>query len=371
MNLFVGVVIDNFNRMQDELGDSVFLTDEQKEWARTTEIMLRIRPQRKTAAPDHPFRKWCWEFCNVPIFDQFIMGCILANTVVMMLKGVDNSQAFTDSLEIINYMFAIIFTLEAVLKITALDWQYFKDNWNVFDFVIVVGTLVGLVIKWVTGASAGSIATVIRTFRIGRIFRLINSAKGLRQLFNTLIITLPGLCNVAAVLMLLFFIFAILFVQIFAKVAKNDDIHDNAHFQDFWNALMMLFRASTGENWNGLMYAMGNSPWLFDQETDAIPCTADPEFHPNVCDFGDSWKAENGVGKPQCMFEYPEEKGGALYNRTEHLEWAKEADCCIPIDGCGDYASSVFLWVVFTMVITYVKLNVVIGVILDGFGEAG
>ena len=93
-----------------------------------------------------------------------------------------------------NYIFAFIFTVECVTKLLALGDVYFDDSWNVFDFTIVAGTNIGILLKFGAGidvGSVGSVATIVRTFRVGRIFRLINAAPTLKRTFNTLIITMP------------------------------------------------------------------------------------------------------------------------------------------------------------------------------------
>lgn len=71
---------------------------------------------------------------------------------------------------------------------------------------------------WTVGSSYGSIATVIRIFRLGRVLRLVRGLESMAQLFNTLLLTLPSLGNVGALLCLLFFIYAAMGVQLFAKV---------------------------------------------------------------------------------------------------------------------------------------------------------
>lgn len=73
---------------------------------------------------------------------------------------------------------------------------------------------------WMTGRSYGSIATIIRTFRIGRVLRLVRGLESMAQLFNTLLLTLPSLGNVGALLFLQFFIYAVMGVQLFATVRK-------------------------------------------------------------------------------------------------------------------------------------------------------
>ena len=75
------------------------------------------------------------------------MACILLNTVVMALIWFDEPKALPDVIEILNYVFMGLFTIEAIIKIIALKGHYFKDSWNVFDFTIVTFTLVILLLK--------------------------------------------------------------------------------------------------------------------------------------------------------------------------------------------------------------------------------
>ena len=80
-------------------------------------------------------------------------------------------------IEVFNYVFMGIFTIEAIIKIIALKKLYFKDSWNIFDFTIVAFTLLILLLKLASiPVSFGSGPTVLRALRIGRILRLIKKA---------------------------------------------------------------------------------------------------------------------------------------------------------------------------------------------------
>lgn len=78
------------------------------------------------------------------------------------------------------------------------------------------------------------------------------------MLFNTLVVTLPSLGNIAALLFLLFFIYSVMGVQLFAHVKFGFYLNRHANFRSFGTAMLTLVRASTGENWNGIMYEVGN-----------------------------------------------------------------------------------------------------------------
>ena len=73
-----------------------------------------------------------------------------------------------------NYIFMIIFTLEALIKLVALKRGYFSDSWNIFDFTIVALTLIMLGLKTTSiNVQLGNGPMILRALRIGRILRLI------------------------------------------------------------------------------------------------------------------------------------------------------------------------------------------------------
>jgi hypothetical protein len=80
------------------------------------------------------------------LFDGFIMACIIGNTFVLMIKWYAMSDAVINVITNINYAFMAIFTIEAVLKVYALRRNYFRVAWNIFDFIVVIGTIMVLII---------------------------------------------------------------------------------------------------------------------------------------------------------------------------------------------------------------------------------
>ena len=108
---------------------------------------------------------------------MFIMTCILLNTITMSVRHESMSEPYEDTLENFNTVFNVIFNVEAIMKLTAMGKYYFNDNWNNFDFLVVVITDFGLIIsRFKIDSSLTTAVTVIRAFRIMRIFRLIKSA---------------------------------------------------------------------------------------------------------------------------------------------------------------------------------------------------
>jgi len=128
-------------------------------------------------------------------------------------------QEIKDVLEIFNYAFIVIFTIEAILKIIAQKSLYFKDSWNLFDFSIVVGTIIILGLAWGgIGEDLEILGTILRTLRIGRVFRLVKKQEKLQAIFVTLIEATPAMASLGLLLMLLIFMFAIIGMSQFALV---------------------------------------------------------------------------------------------------------------------------------------------------------
>ena len=125
LNLFVGVTIDSFNKIKQksETG-SIFLTGAQKEWVRTQEMLLKINPQGKLSRPADALGGLSFDLVTKWWFDPFIMGCIVVNTASLASDHMGQSEDFEGTMEALNMLLAVIFTLEMVLKLAALRMEY-------------------------------------------------------------------------------------------------------------------------------------------------------------------------------------------------------------------------------------------------------
>ena len=176
------------------------------------------------------FRNWCIILTEHRFFDLFIMICILANTFILGFNWYMQPESYKDPIEVINYIFMAIFTIEAIVKIIAQKKEYFRDNWNLFDFTVVVGTIIILTLNWVgIGDSISIFGTILRTLRIGRVFRLIKKQQKLQQIFKTLIQAVPSMGSLGLLLMLLLFMFAIIGMSTFALIDLEDADEMNRH----------------------------------------------------------------------------------------------------------------------------------------------
>jgi hypothetical protein len=260
MNLFVGVIIDNFNKIkeQKEVG-GIFVTDSQRNWIEIQHIMLSKTLIKKQYLPKNKCRKFFFDVQSHKFFEYFIIVCIMMNTVIMAMRYARMTEEYEFVIEIINYVFAIIFNIEMVIKMIALSYKYFtKSSWNRFDFAIVVGTDVGFIFNVANlGIDISTTATVIRGFRIMRIFRLLKSYG--RVVLDTLMNIVPQITNIMAMIFLLLFIYSVLGISLFADVKYGVYYNHDSNFRNFPQSVVLLFRCMTGEDWNLVMNDLANT----------------------------------------------------------------------------------------------------------------
>uniref|UniRef100_A0A8B9CE24 Sodium channel protein n=1 Tax=Anser brachyrhynchus TaxID=132585 RepID=A0A8B9CE24_9AVES len=261
LNLFIGVIIDNFNQQKKKISKDIFMTEEQKKYYNAMKKLGSKKPQKPIPRPSNKFQGMVFDFVTKQVFDITIMILICLNMVTMMVETDDQSQLKTDILYKINLVFIVIFTGECVLKMFALRYYYFTIGWNIFDFVVVILSIAGIVLSDIIEKYfvSPTLFRVIRLARIGRVLRLIRGAKGIRTLLFALMMSLPALFNIGLLLFLVMFIYSIFGMSNFAYVKKEAGIDDIFNFETFGNSIICLFQITTSAGWDGLLSPILNS----------------------------------------------------------------------------------------------------------------
>ncbi|KAM9772807.1 sodium channel protein type 4 subunit alpha A isoform X1 [Syngnathus typhle] len=271
LNLFIGVIIDNFNQQKRKLGDKdIFMTEEQKKYYEAMKKLGSKKPQKPIPRPTNFLQGLVFDLTNQQFFDIFIMVLICLNMVTMMVETDNQSAEKEDFLFKVNLAFIAVFTTECVLKLFALRQYFFTNGWNVFDFIVVILSIAGtmlsdLIEKYFVSPT---LFRVIRLARIGRILRLIKGAKGIRTLLFALMMSLPALFNIGLLLFLIMFIFSIFGMSNFAYVKKEAGVDDIFNFETFGGSIICLFQITTSAGWDGLLLPMLNRE----------PPDCDPDF---------------------------------------------------------------------------------------------
>uniref|UniRef100_A0A8C1K0W3 Sodium channel protein n=1 Tax=Cyprinus carpio TaxID=7962 RepID=A0A8C1K0W3_CYPCA len=262
LNLFIGVIIDNFNQQKKKISQDIFMTEEQKKYYNAMKKLGSKKPQKPIPRPLNKIQGMVFDFVTQQAFDISIMILICLNMVTMMVETDDQSEETENILYRINFIFIVAFTGEFVLKLFALRHYYFINGWNIFDCVVVILSIVGmfladLIEKYFVSPT---LFRVIRLARIGRILRLIKGAKGIRTLLFALMMSLPALFNIGLLLFLVMFIFSIFGMSNFAYVKREVGIDDMYNFETFGNSMICLFMITTSAGWDGLLAPILNYP---------------------------------------------------------------------------------------------------------------
>ncbi|XP_030608437.1 sodium channel protein type 4 subunit alpha B-like [Archocentrus centrarchus] len=263
LNLFIGVIIDNFNQQKRKLGgQDIFMTEEQKKYYNAMKKLGTKKPQKPIPRPANIIQAFFFDLVSKQAFDIMIMMLIIVNMVTMMVETDEQSERMESILNKINMVFIVIFTTECLIKIFALRCYFFTVAWNIFDFVVIILSIVGIVLADIIEKYfvSPTLFRVIRLARIGRVLRLIRAAKGIRTLLFALMMSMPALFNIGLLLFLVMFIYAIFGMANFAYVKKQDGIDDMFNFETFGNSMICLFQISTSAGWDNLLSPIMSSP---------------------------------------------------------------------------------------------------------------
>jgi len=245
-------------------------------------------------------------------FNNFIVGVVI---IAGILVGVQTEKTMQGNGVIfaVETVILIIFIVESALKIAAESpkpWRYFRDAWNIMDFTIAAVGVIDLLMEMAGAAmtgGAGSVLMVFRLFRLMRIMKLVKSIPQLRIIVSTMIVALPSVFYISILIFLLLYIYGVLGVFVFGT-------NDNKNFGNLGVSLITLFRVMTLDHWSEVMYIQLYS----------------------------------------CEDEYsPEDK--------------RRFGCTSPSTG---NVMPVFFFLTFILMVTYIVLNLFIGVVTSSLSQA-
>uniref|UniRef100_A0A8D0L3M7 Voltage-dependent N-type calcium channel subunit alpha n=1 Tax=Sphenodon punctatus TaxID=8508 RepID=A0A8D0L3M7_SPHPU len=255
VNIFVALIIITFQEQGDKVMSECSLEKNERaciDFTISAKPLTRYMPQNRQS-----FQYKMWKFVVSPPFEYFIMVMIALNTIVLMMKFYDAPKTYEEMLKCLNIVFTSMFSMECILKIIAFGvLNYFQDAWNVFDFVTVLGSITDILVTEIAVSTNNFInLSFLRLFRAARLIKLLRQGYTIRILLWTFVQSFKALPYVCLLIAMLFFIYAIIGMQVFGNIALDDDTSINRHnnFRTFLQALMLLFRSATGEAWHEIM----------------------------------------------------------------------------------------------------------------------
>ena len=191
---------------------------------------------------------------EAPAFEYTIIAIIIFNGALL---GVGTSSALSERYgELIrfgNQAALAIFIAEALLKMVAASPRaigYFKDGWNIFDFLVIVFALI---------PATGQFAMIARLARLLRVLRLISTIRDLRLIVAALVRSIPSVGHVMMLMSIIVYIYAIMGYHLFHE-------NDPDNWRNLGMSLLTLFNVITLEGWTDVMYkALETHPlaWLY------------------------------------------------------------------------------------------------------------
>uniref|UniRef100_H2UWT8 Voltage-dependent L-type calcium channel subunit alpha n=1 Tax=Takifugu rubripes TaxID=31033 RepID=H2UWT8_TAKRU len=208
MNIFVGFVIVTFQEQGEQEYKNCELDKNQRQ---CVEYALKARPLRRYI-PKNPYQYKVWYVVNSTYFEYLMFTLILLNTICLAMQHHGQTKSFNNAMNILNMLFTGLFTVEMILKLIAfkprvgaLSQQrtgYFSDPWNVFDFLIVIGSIIDVILSEINVSTKPALAlmpsvnthqnarisiTFFRLFRVMRLVKLLSRGEGIRTLLWTFI----------------------------------------------------------------------------------------------------------------------------------------------------------------------------------------
>mmetsp|Transcript_31861 Transcript_31861/g.83285 ORF Transcript_31861/g.83285 Transcript_31861/m.83285 type:complete len:1767 (+) Transcript_31861:80-5380(+) len=392
VNLTIGIVVDTFGAIKQENDGLLLMSEDEADWVTAQKQVLAQRPLKAARQPTQPWRLNFYYLVTSTRFEIFIMAVIMANMLQMACDWFEpnpSGQAYIPSLKtamgVLNIIFFAIYVVEMLVKWIGLGIdQYFKDPWSLFDFVLVMISLLDVVLSSQDGEMPFPAAVVrcLRLFRVARILRIVKTAKQLRTIMLTVYISLPQLNNILILIALFILIADMLLVGRFwttnytpgnfdpsnhlnwtvvksyaageryyesdwrfdAFVGTNwgESINRHANFAYSWTGALTLVRSSTGESFNNIMHDLYSWWWGHNRMT----CSA-----------------QNG---PIIA-----SSGSIEYETVTIPSTGLTVTRPIPLNSCGDTAYAFVVYFLFQVVMAYIVLSIMIGIILENFANVG
>ncbi len=175
------------------------------------------------------------------VFEFFVIGVILFSSLMIGVRTYELHPLLNNSIQFLDYAVTLFFVVELSIRMTAEKRfkDFFKKGWNIFDFIIVVVSLIPL--------DDSEYALIARMLRLFRVMRLISFIPELRVLVNALISSLPRMGYVALLMFIIFYLYAVIGNLLYG--ALNPVL-----WGDVGISLLTLFRVATFEDWTDVMY---------------------------------------------------------------------------------------------------------------------
>jgi len=253
--LLIGVISDAFYFYNEELQGLRELSSTQRRWVSLSKIIFK-------AAPIKTYRPDCccyslYRFLKHPAFQYFILITILSNGIIMCLDWYRTPDTVRKIIQISFNIFNIIYWIEAILKLLFYGCDYFDSGWNIFDLIVVI--LITIMHVVTNQFDTKLYQTIFTICWIAKLLTLFKKIKIFQKIFQIFVLALPSIITVAALLIVVMYIFAVVAIFLFSGVKIQENLGPSCHFQDIFTAFTAIFRMSTFDGWVDVMHDASRS----------------------------------------------------------------------------------------------------------------
>ncbi|GAA6064276.1 hypothetical protein JCM10212_000978 [Sporobolomyces blumeae] len=253
LTIFLSVIIDNLHRRSA----TSLLTTEQRQWLDLRRLLNRQQPsKRPPRRPSSAFRSWCFDRAahKRGWWARSLTCLYVVNIVVLMTEA--TTTAVADSPRNFIYLgLTVLYSIDIIVRLTGFGWSAFVQNyWNLYDLFAVGGTL-ATTVALLAGTSDQVALQLQKLFLVSIVLKLVQRNDSLNQLQKTAVASLPAILNIFALWLVLFLVFAILYIEVFGLTRWEPQFSHNSNYYTFWNAMVLLVLQSTGEGWNEYMHS--------------------------------------------------------------------------------------------------------------------
>ncbi|MCC5856066.1 MAG: ion transporter [Idiomarina sp.] len=189
----------------------------------------------------YQWQHWFISLRSNRIFETVVIAIIVFSALMVGAKTYEETTRFTQVMNVLDWAVTVFFVTEIIIRMMAERRirDFFRSGWNVFDFVIVVASLIPV--------ESSETVLLARLLRVFRVLRLVSMVPELRMLMNAFLKALPRMAYVALFMFIIFYIYGAVGSFIFREV-------NPFYWENIATAMLTLFRIATFESWTSIMY---------------------------------------------------------------------------------------------------------------------
>ena len=254
LNLAIAILSDNFNKEKEKIENNKFKKPVQNEYLKIFKSLFKEKIPKKRIRVDK-IRKVLITILDSIYFEVVITVCIITNLFVLCMNSPSRSKTTENFVSNMNKILSYVFIIEGCLKIYVYELTYFKNGWNIIDFIVVVESIITLTLsKYIKVLNNDLETALFKVLRMGRVLRLLKTTNVLQRIFNLFINSIPSVFNVLILYFLTLFIYAIIGMTMFYNLKYQDIISEKWNFRNFFNSFLILIRVTSGEGWNTILH---------------------------------------------------------------------------------------------------------------------